>query len=746
MSLSKGKDQQEFIAALLKSRGSVVFMSDEEYETAEALISRRWDLLMSERLVPVAPSKISSNQPKFIRTELGVGWNSLVRTLGLEDRIIDCVIRELVPRCPACGERAQAPTSLDSLFLPPSGFLVVAIQDENSDLPLKERCEFYGSERAIVDNMLVRADILEGSEGEPVLSIAAVSESARLQEEVARWFSRGGKELRLYHFISRQEIGREVGRLSDAWWCSTCEVAVRRPTRLELADMPECGVCRGDGWIAVNDGRYHACRDCDGFGSVSEFRRSDFHGIELQHVLKLSCAEFLNICKEREAADTHELSNLFEEICAAGFGDFPLGTSVDWMSIGERTLLTILVGHLSKMFDVSFVVNGGVFNVVSLRDMPRALLDQAVVVAASSGSNLSNAVDAELSEIDGTKDGRSKQPEAYGVCDIASSAENTSEEKRSLMPSAILRDIRRGPLRAQELHIPLGSVTAIQGPIGSGKSLLLQVISERFSKRRKLERQNSFGRLKRVNFLGGLAGRGQVVLDLLDIATEFVDEIARLRVAKEAGLLSKELSLDNARYRCAECGGLGRTSDGALCSVCEGALYDWQVSELSMHGRTVGELLKAPLDELVGVPWASERIVGVLQALSKVELSGLSLSKPISDLTPSVRSFLSILAGLAALNSGIPERQKGKKALEGDLILIDGPGCAIRPHQERIRDLSAKLCEAGATIVYATLPEALESMCASVVHLIPSTEPVEARAREVFFDTRFARVSRVTSE
>jgi len=625
--------------------------------------------------------------------------------LNLYEPILDFVCEHLAPRCGACGVVAERPRSVGARELPSDGFIAACVIDDGSSMPLQDRCELLGSERAVVSGRLVRVSDLSDEDGEPVVVLLAAQEGVRFADEVARWFLRGGGDLRVLHFTDRTHVGTLVGQCSHQWRCPGCAAVFSAPSRQTLIESALCSGCRGAGWFAVEGGRYSACRDCGGFGSLDPTRRFDCGGVELQAVATLTFREVL--LRVDAVSSTRgvvkDLAAQLRVVCENGLSTYPVGTSIDLLSEGERALVSIVAGKISKFTGVSYALDGAVFGGAAYDEIPEGLQSEIRVAVPESQSG-----GAPGSKIESTE-------------------------------WIVLRDVQVGPLEVGEVSFPVGAFSLVQGPVGVGKSLLIQTLSERFAKRRKHAHHAAFGGIKRCHALCGAVPRDGVVLELLGLSAEFADEIARTKEAKRSGLLAEDLGLRTSPYRCGECGGFGVMPQGVACEVCDGALFDWRVADLEVGGIAVGRLLQMSLRELSGVFWASDRLSYLISRIPGQYASELRLGMSTAALAPEVRRFLRVWGHLVGVASRAATSKRG--ALAGDLVLVDGPGPLVASHLLEVSGVLRELTDAGATVIGAGLAESLESQCSSVIRLTLAAGAGRERAAQDKLDIRYARVS-----
>jgi hypothetical protein len=637
---------------------------------------------------------------------------TLLHATGLFDKTVDYVVSSLVPWCAACGCEATRPKGIAEYILPKEGVVAISIVDNSDEFSLKERCELLGVERAVVDGKLTRSADAVGVYGEPVLCVASGRDSDAIDLEGERWFSRGGGGLRILHFASRDAVGIELGHLQKSWACPGCKRGCDTATRAKLVEVPQCQSCKGQGWLEVADElfrlRQRACRECDGVGSQSEFFSYRFLDQPLKVFMCLSFAEFAKALHKDLQPQAVELAGFVARVCGAGFANYPLGAAVDLFSPGERSLLAALVGDLGMLGGTRYLLDAAYSAYPGEQDGAQEQLQRRLIVTTPQRTPLqaTGSIHASLSEV------------------------------------VRLQDLNCGPLRISELAFPVGGLSAVQGPTGSGKSLLLELVATRFTKRRKLKHVSSFAGIERCTLISGLADSSGSVLELLGLTVDLAAEIARTRKAKELGLLEKELELPRSKFRCVECDGMGHTARGELCSVCQGALYDWRVAGFNVLGRSIDELVKAPIQELAGLLWTQTQTYGVVKLAAAHSDPALSLATPASNLTPSTRRFLKLLGGLGRYGGAFAPGSD-KHSLNKELILIDGPHVMPDRHQQTLITLISGLQKRGATVLYAGIPESLEIMADTVLRLGFDWAGLELRSKEQFLDARYAQVAKV---
>ena len=701
-------------------------LSDADYTTIINQSNGLFESLRASGILAIDPRHIQRPPQFIVRGDLGCLPRSIIDALGIGDLVARCVIERLVPRCLRCGQLADPPHTLEELTWPSSGVVALALAPQESDFSLQERCELLGCERAVVGGFLLPVEDLKDKDGEPVIIALSASRRDLVGQEVRRWFARGGGELRVLYFSARDATAQEIGRLLDIWSCGGCGDTFTKPTRSGVLAVNPCQMCKGTGWFPELGGRFIECRDCCGFGSKEGIERYDFLGVNLRDVATLNFTELLE-CIKASACDKIETSpgvqdaqllGILEVIINSPFKTYPLGASIDLMSRGEMALLTVLLGEISQLRDAAYVIDGAL-----------GLYDSLPVDSLSPQVTIGSKI--------------------YLVSPDISSPYRSTRDRAECDTRIVLRDIRVGPLDIAELIFPVGKLSTIRGSSGSGKSLLLSMVANRFMKKKQLGHLSLFGSaadpIRRCVNIDGLPDERGVLLDLLGLSGELALEVARTRKAQELGLQVRDLELPQSKYRCSACYGVGVAQSGEECDTCAGALYDWRIADLDLSALKVRDVLTMPLSKLSRVLWYSDRITAVLaefsanSGLNKLS-NELSLATPVVNISLSTRRFLAIFGGLMGVFArSLQQGHKAKMGLNRELVLIDGPRAMTSEQTNLVGDLLDRLVTKGTTVIYANIPVGLEESSDYVVDLVSKETSYQERARANYLDLRYSR-------
>jgi hypothetical protein len=647
------------------------------------------------------------------RDTLTLAWSlfgripkSIMLVLGLERILAPIVIRNAVPSCPNCSVVAQRSATLSSYEVPEEGFVALAIRDGTQDVSLEERCELLGVERAYIDGRIVRMDDISGRDGEPVLRLFPASRLSEQRESIDEWFARGGGTLVVVYLAERESLGREVGTLSGGWRCPRCDQKVTAPSLADLYDPVACPRCKGEGWLHVEHGRLLACEDCDGFGSTAAVSNAQFGPVTLGHGAALTGEELLSGDFEL----TPEESRVLHELSAAGLGHYPIGSPLALLSSAEKILLATVSARLSKVRGLTCAI-----------DVPALGL-------------MVGAVEREVWS-------HSSDP-ALVLFEPAQHASSRRLREGSGRDWVELRDVCIGAVSAERISFPTGAASLVQTGAGAAALHLFDEIERRFLQRRKYSEVCNFGSIKRCRRVDCRETGFDSVIAMLGLERALAEGLARSQLARQSGYSVDDLDLSKGRFRCRGCADGETDSTRGPCSVCRGALYDWQVSSMPIGKSSLGQVMQNNLDEAQKLLWSYDVIDSVL-ARVPVELKGrLSFATNPAVLAPAEQRFLIGCAALAHVLS-YEERGSKKTALRraSTLVLIEGAFATTAQYQEILLNLIEEALTAGATVICSGAPQALESCFSSVIRLVDcEVEPAE-RVQNRFLDRRLSRWS-----
>ncbi|MFI1913929.1 ABC transporter [Nocardia sp. NPDC020380] len=267
------------------------------------------------------------------------------------------------------------------------------------------------------------------------------------------------------------------------------------------------------------------------------------------------------------------------------------------------------------------------------------------------------------------------------------------------------RDIAVHNVRIEELRIPLGTLTAITGVSGSGKSSLLNEAvaialtggdGAAVGSAAGLERvawttvvdQDPIGRTPRSNPA---------------TYTKAFDTIRKLFAATPqataAGLKATAFSFNSPGGRCEACTGYGRRQVDmqflpdmwVVCEVCEGRRFQPEVLAVTYRGLAIDQVLELTVDNAVEFFSGAPKLVGILRALDQVGLGYLQLGQSATELSGGEAQRMKLAT---AILRGTTEG--------GGVVILDEPATGLHPADvQRIVDAFEALLAAGNTVIVA---------------------------------------------
>ncbi|WP_010585138.1 excinuclease ABC subunit UvrA [Schlesneria paludicola] len=267
---------------------------------------------------------------------------------------------------------------------------------------------------------------------------------------------------------------------------------------------------------------------------------------------------------------------------------------------------------------------------------------------------------------------------------------------------------RQHNLRNVDLRIPLGTLTAVTGVSGSGKSSLIEDTLARVIAR-KLHRASTqpgpFDELIGLNYLSKL-----IVVDQQPLGTtpasnpatytgvfeHIRDLYARMPEAKVRGYSATRFSFNRAGGRCEACEGNGQKliemhflpDVWVECDTCRGQRYNAETLSVHYRGKTIADVLSMSIGQALELFDNIPKIRGPLSVLAAIGLDYLTLGQPAPTLSGGEAQRVKLAAELS-------RPQTGKT-----LYLLDEPTTGL--HFDDIRKLLKilnSLVDAGNTVV-----------------------------------------------
>ena len=244
-----------------------------------------------------------------------------------------------------------------------------------------------------------------------------------------------------------------------------------------------------------------------------------------------------------------------------------------------------------------------------------------------------------------------------------------------------VEDINYRNFSSFNLSIPLGSVVAICGGMGSGKSTLIDIIFRAFDKS-----ANAWKNKDGIN--GAITGKNYIrrpyIIDQTPIGNNsmstpatyigLMDGLRNFYLTSEENSrwnLSKSDFSYNASGKCLACGGKGCVEIDAndeiiylACKACNGSRYTKSIDSVRDNGMSIGNALQTTCADLYKIYLLDKRKFALnlkIGFLNKVGLSYLTLGQPSGSLSGGESQRIKITKELA------------KKLGDRCLFILDSP-------------------------------------------------------------------------
>jgi excinuclease ABC subunit A len=267
---------------------------------------------------------------------------------------------------------------------------------------------------------------------------------------------------------------------------------------------------------------------------------------------------------------------------------------------------------------------------------------------------------------------------------------------------------RQNNLRNVDLRLPLGTLIAITGVSGSGKSSLIgDTLAKAVGRvlHRHTDLPGPHDTLKGLNKLNKLIVVDQQPLGntpssnpatYTGVFEEIRELFANLPDAKVRGFRSSRFSFNRAGGRCEACEGNGQKKIEmhflpdvwVECEVCNGQRYNQETLNVKFRGKSIADVLAMPIGEALELFQNLPKIRGPLSTLAAIGLDYLTLGQSAPTLSGGEAQRVKLAAELARPQSG------------KTLYLLDEPTTGL--HFDDIRKLLKilnSLVDAGNTVV-----------------------------------------------
>jgi excinuclease ABC subunit A len=355
-------------------------------------------------------------------------------------------------------------------------------------------------------------------------------------------------------------------------------------------------------------------------------------------------------------------------------------------------------------------------------------------------------VELDRTDSNGVRDWTERANNPHGWLTVKGAAENT--------------------LKSIDVSFPLGSLTAVTGPSGSGKSSLINGILYPALARRLHRADLQPGPHKQIDGIEQINKVLQVDQSPLGNSptsnpatyTGVFDHIrqlfARLPEAKMRGLSAGAFSFNVGEGRCEKCYGAGQLciqmhflpDVWIPCDACQGRRYTEEVLAVKYHGNSINDLLNMSIGQARDLMSEIPKIHGMLQVLCEVGLDYLALGQSAPTLSGGEAQRVKLAAELCRPATGrslylLDEPTTGlhfddinKLMIVLDRLVASGNTVVIIEHNlEVIRiadwiiDLGPEAGHSGGQVVFAGPPSELVRYAKSSTHSSGSTSQRKSR-------------------
>ena len=294
-------------------------------------------------------------------------------------------------------------------------------------------------------------------------------------------------------------------------------------------------------------------------------------------------------------------------------------------------------------------------------------------------------------------------------------------------PLLTLRNASLHNLKRQDIHIPLERLTVLTGVSGSGKSTIardlllanLQGLVSAKNNRKPIPEVLGMDALEGWDNISKVLEVDQTPIGKTPRSCAatyigFWDAIRRLfaesNEAKLRGFAANRFSFNTGNGRCPTCEGQGMQTIEmnflpdvkVLCESCRGARFNRETLDITMRGKSVGDVLAMSIDEAVEYFSAHASILHPLKLLQAVGLGYLTLGQPSPTLSGGEAQRIKLVAELATLRdmgNDLPRRGATAKKTSA-LYVLDEPTVGLHMADvEKLIKVLHRLVDAGNTVV-----------------------------------------------
>lgn len=305
---------------------------------------------------------------------------------------------------------------------------------------------------------------------------------------------------------------------------------------------------------------------------------------------------------------------------------------------------------------------------------------------------------------------------------------------------------RHHNLKNITVRVPLGTLTVVTGPSGSGKSSLVEEVLYRALARKLHHASTSPGvhqTIRGVEQINKVIWVDQQPIGQTPASTpatftgvfDLIRELfAQLPDAKIRGYSPRRFSFNVPGGRCEKCEGLGQIKVEmhflpdvwVVCDLCQGRRYNPETLAVQYHGKSIADVLEMSCAHALTLFENLPKIRRILQTLCDVGLDYLALGQPAHTLSGGESQRVKLAAELARPETGrtlylLDEPTTGlhfedmKKLLDvlqrlvdlGNTVLVIEHNLDVIKSADWVIDLGPEAGEEGGYVVAAGTPEDL---------------------------------------
>ncbi|MBQ4133504.1 MAG: excinuclease ABC subunit UvrA [Desulfovibrionaceae bacterium] len=282
------------------------------------------------------------------------------------------------------------------------------------------------------------------------------------------------------------------------------------------------------------------------------------------------------------------------------------------------------------------------------------------------------------------------------------------ETRRKPKEWLVMQDVVTNNLKNLECAIPLGALTCVTGPSGSGKSsLVVDTLYKHLAlyHSMKVENPGVLRVIKNIEKVEKVIEIDQTPIGRTPRSnpatyTKVFDEIRNIFAlspdARKRGYKPGRFSFNVKGGRCEACQGDGQIRVEmhflpdvyVTCDVCKGKRYNTETLEVQYKGLNIAEVLNLTIRQAREFFENYPSLARRLEVLEAVGLDYLTLGQPATTLSGGEAQRIKI------------SRELGKKGLPGTVYILDEPTTGLHMHEVgKLIMVLHQLVEKGATVV-----------------------------------------------